>query len=497
MSDADAGEWVLINLDDKLAKRQGVPTRVPVPRKEFEGLATDGLGIDAMRRWSGQFIGSAPKDTTWRTENAALLASLEAFISKQELWTKAQQAFAANDYKRAMSTLRMIASVDPNDHAAKMNLGNALANTGDHAGALKQLESIRDTFAGDADYHLAVGQLHLSLNALQSAAEEMSLALEAKPDCKPAMDALMKMGVLVAIYEDPRDAESLVYVRSDRMLDGLKDAWDAPGRTAAYFLEQLAYHEAEGRFEVALAAADRALATSPTEAEAERARMGRIAALRNTKRKEEARAAIDAELKRSPAPAWAHVELACCHLEEGKADEGKAALDRALALDPSDQTALVLRFWPRDPKDITAVSNAIPALTGFAEAHPQAAGPLRSLARAKASIGADEEAADVFAKAVALAPDDDELRAEYWAQLSHAKKFEDVVKDAASLGDLSKKDWKLRWNEAEAQRGLGKTMETRAAFAAINADESLPVEVRRRAKRAVRAIEERASGSTR
>ena len=221
MSDADAGEWMLISLDDKLAKRQGVPPRVPVPRKEFEGLATDGLSIDAMRRWSGQFIGSAPRDPAWRTENAALLTSLEAFISKQELWAKAQQAFAANDYKRAMSTLRMIASVDPNDHAAKMNLGNALANTGDHAGAMKQLASIRETFNGDADYHLAVGQLHLSLGAVQSAAEEMSLALEAKPDCKPAMDSLVKMGVLVAIYEDPRDAESLVYVRSDRMIEGI------------------------------------------------------------------------------------------------------------------------------------------------------------------------------------------------------------------------------------------------------------------------------------
>ena len=36
--------------------------------------------------------------------------------------------------------------------------------------------------------------------------------------------------------------------------------------------------------------------------------------------------------------------------------------------------------------------------------------------------------------------------------------------------------------------------EARAAFSAINADESLHVEVRRRAKRAVRALEERLGG---
>ncbi|MBX3261209.1 MAG: tetratricopeptide repeat protein [Labilithrix sp.] len=491
---SDAGEWMLISLDDKLARRQGVPTRVPVPRAEMDGLASGGMGIDAMRRWAGQFIASAPKDGGWRTENAALLASLEAFIGKTELWSKAQQAFAANDYKKAISTLKMISAVDPNDHAAKMNLGNALANVGDHAGALKHFDAVRETFGGDADYHVSVGQLRLALGEPQEAADEMALALEANPECKPAMDALVKLGVLVAIYEDPRDAASLTYVRSDRVLEALEEEWSREGRTAAYFLEQLAYHEAEGRHAVALAAAERALAAGPNELEAERARMGRVAALLATGERDEARAAATSELARRPAPAWAHVELARCLFDEGKADEGRAELDRALALDPSDQTALLLRYWPREVKDIAAVQACIPALASFAEAHPQAAGAWRSLARAKAAVGADDEACALFARAVATAPEDDELRAECWAQLSHAKKFDEVLRDAASLDDIAKRDWKLRWNEAEAQRGLGKASEARAAFAAINADESLHVEVRRRAKRAVRAIEERAGG---
>ncbi|HVJ90947.1 MAG TPA: tetratricopeptide repeat protein [Labilithrix sp.] len=488
---SDVGDWMLISLDEKLARRQGVPERVPVPRAEIDNLASGGMSIDAMRRWAGQFISSAPKDASWRGENAALLTSLEAFIGKSELWAKAQQAFAANDYKRAISTLRMIASVDPNDHAAKMNLGNALANTGDHTGAKKQFDAVRETFSGDADYHLAVGQLCLALGELQKAADEMALALEANPQCKPAMDALVKLGVLVAIYEDPRDAASLTYVRSDRVLEALREAWDCDGRTASYFLEQLAYHEAEGRHDVALAAAERTLAMPTTEAEAERARMGRVAALLATGKRDEARAAATAELARTPEPAWARVELARCFFDEGKADEGRAELDRALALDPNDQTALLLRFWPRDIKDIAQIQACIPALATFAETHAGAPGPWRSLARAKAAINADDDACDLFARAVAIAPQDDELRAEYWAQLSHAKKFDDVLRDAATHSDIGKRDWKLRWNEAEAMRGLGKLSEARAAFAAINADDSLHVEVRRRAKRAVRALEER------
>lgn len=477
-------EWVLISLDEKLAKRQGVPPRVPVPKAEFEGLANKGMGIEAMRKWSASFISSAPKDTAWRTENAALMTQLEAFISKQELWAKAQAAFAANDFKKALSTLRMITSVDPNDHAARMNLGNAYANTGDHAKALESFNAVRDTFSGDADYHMSVGQLHTALGNLQGAADEFALALEANPECKPAMDSLVKLGVLVAIYEDPKDASSLTYVRSDRVLEGLEEAWNTPGRAASYFLEQLAYHEAEGRPNVALAAADRALAASPSEQEGERARMGKVAALLATGKRDEARELA----KKEGDKAWAHVELARCLFDEGKADEGRAELDAALKLDPNDQMALLLRFWPKEMKDIAQVQACIPALAAFAEAHANAAGPLRSLARAKAATGSDDEACAVFAKAVALAPADDELRAEYWAQLSHAKKFDDVIKDAASLADIAKRDWKLRWNEAEAMRGAGKKNEARAAFSAINSDETLHVEVRRRAKKAVNAL---------
>lgn len=491
---SDAGEWVVIGLDEKLARRQGVPARVPVPKTEFEALAEKGMSVEAMRRWAGLFVGSAPKDPGWRVENAALLTGLEAFIGKTELWEKAQQAFAKNDYKKAMSTLRMICSVDPNDHAAKMNLGNALANTGEHAKALEQLEAVRETFAGDADYHVAAGQLRLALGDAQKAADEMGLALEANPACKPAMDVLVKLGVLVAIYENPRDAASLVYVRADRVRESLAEEWALEPRTAAYYLEQLAYHEAEGRHGVALAAAEAALAAGGTGAEQERARMGLVAARRATGKHVEARAAIAKELERTPEPAWARVELARCLLDEGKIDEGRAELDRALALDPGDQAALLLRFWPRDVKDIAQIQACIPALSAFAEAHAPAAGAWRSLARAKAAIAADDDACALFARAVSLAADDDDLRAEHWAQLAHAKRFDDVIADAAKVSDVATRDWKLRWNEAEAYRGLGRRVEARAAFAALTLDEGLHVEVRRRAKRAVTAIDQQSSG---
>ncbi len=227
MSDKAEGKWMLTSMDEKRARRQGVPPRMPVPRSELTALADKGMTLDQIRTWIRDFLAEAGGNSSWRSENAAFVGSLEAFVSKTALLARAEQSFARNDYAKAISTLRMITSVDPDDHLTKMNLGSALANTGDHAGALAQFESIRATFGGETDYHLAVGRLQLTLGHPELATGEFVLALEADPACKPAMDALVKLGVLVAIYEDPRDPESLLYVRADGLLSVLAESWSA------------------------------------------------------------------------------------------------------------------------------------------------------------------------------------------------------------------------------------------------------------------------------
>ncbi len=135
---SDQGEWVLINLDEKAARRQGIPAGMPVPRKDFEGLAEKGLSIDLARKWIKDFLTNSPagKDGAWRKKNHKMVVALEAFLDKAPLWDRAQKAFAENDYEKAMSALKRIASMDPDDHAARLNLASAQANAGDFAGAL-------------------------------------------------------------------------------------------------------------------------------------------------------------------------------------------------------------------------------------------------------------------------------------------------------------------------------------------------------------------------
>jgi tetratricopeptide (TPR) repeat protein len=486
----EQSQWVLIGLDEKIARRQGLPSRLPVPRDEFEGLADKGLGIDAARVWIKDFLTNSElgKSGAWRKQNSAVVSSLEAFLDKAPLWERAQKAFSERDHEKAISALKRITTMDPDDHAARLNLASAQANLGDHAAALKSFQAIRKTFEGDADYHVAVGQVHLALQKKDAAIDEMVLALEARPDCQAALDAMVQLGVLVAIYESPRDAASLTYVRSDAVLTYLTGLWDAEPRDGAFYLEQLAYHERELRHEVALAAAERAAVAGGSGLE--RAELARIAALRALGRNDEALAAAQAYAERAPASSGAQVELARCLSAASRSEEAAAAIERALRNDPGDLAALSFRFWPADPADIQKVNGALPVLAAFVAAHSGSAGARRSLSRAELVVGRIDDALAGFAAAVALAPGDDDLRAEYWTELGNQQRYQDILADAAKIADISTRDWKLRWNEAEAYAALGKRIEARAAFSAINFDESLHVDVRRRAKRAVKAMDE-------
>jgi tetratricopeptide (TPR) repeat protein len=484
----EASDWMLISLDEKLAKKQGVPPRVPVPKGEFESLADKGMTVEQMRGWVHKFITTSPAmhNANWRTQNAALARSFEVFVAKKDGWAKAQDAFGKNDFKTAVGALRMLSNIDPNDHCARLNLASALASTGDHAAALTQLDAIVETWADDAEFHLTRANVLLALQRRDDAIGSLVDALERDPTFKPALDLLKNLGVLAAIYEDPRDAASLTYVRTDKVVEHMESVWGAAPRDVDYYLQQIAYHQMERRPGVAVVAAEKAVALGGEGADS-RAVSARITALRDLGRKDEALAAAKGQLERAPSAA-AHVDLARCLLALDKNDEANAELDRAIAADPGDLMALDLRWWPAERHDLEQLQAAIPKLEAHAEAHPQSAGAWRVLARARLAIADTEKAMPLFEKAVALAPGDDDLRAEWWAELVKHGKADVVLADAEKLGDVRTHDWKLRWNQAEAFATLGRKMEAQAVFTAINHDESLHVDVRKRAKRAAMGV---------
>lgn len=482
MSDDGTG-WMVITLEDKIARRQGVPAVIPVPKAELETIAEKGLGLDRVKAWVTAFLKAAPP--SWRAQNAPLAKRYDAFLSKLDMWKKGQAAFEKRDYPAAIASFKLIGNVDKEDHAAKLNLAASLSNTGDFTTALGHLESIRATFEGEADYHVAIGQVHLAMKETEKATEEMVLALEAKPDCLPALEALKGLGFLVTIYEDPKDAASLVFVRSDAVIEYLTGVWDAQPRETAFFLEQMAYHQAEGRHAVVLAAAEKASSASPG---LEALEAGRVSALRALGRTDESLAAAQAYLAKNPASARLEVELAQSLATAGKKDESAAATKRALAIDPGDLMGLTLQFGAEDPNDLEQVARTLPALKAYAAEHPTSAGALRVLARAKLATDATDEALDLLAKAVALTPTDEDLRTEYWGELRKAGKHEAVIADAETLADKTGCHWGLRWSEAESYAALGKKMEARTLYTQLNNDPKLHVDIRRRAKRAAMGL---------
>jgi tetratricopeptide (TPR) repeat protein len=487
MSEGD--EWLLINLDDIVAKRQGMPPQIPVPKAKFEGLAEKGLPAKEARTWCSDFLNNSEigKNAGWRKKNRDVVVAMEQFVDCGPLWDKAQKAFAEGDMEKAISTLKKITVQAEGDHSAKLNLASAYANTGQYEPALKYFKQIVATYKGDAEFHVAVGHVHVKMANKDLATEEFVNALEAKPDHQGALDALTQLGVLCKIYENPKDASSLLYVRADSVSDYLTGEWDKEERSVDFYLEQIAYHERERRYGVVFEAADRALKAAG-EGGNEIASLAKIAAYRALDQVDKALAEAKAYVEKNPSSVGGLVELARAYGSSNEIDQANATVDKALALDPGDLGALMLKFWPEDPNDVQKVGDMLPSLKAFVEAHGDITGTWRTLARAYLMLNRLDEALDLFKKAVDLKPEDDDLRSEWWAELAKHERPAEIIKDAEKLGDLKTRDWRLRWNEAEAYAGLGKMIEARACFSAINFDESLHVDIRRRAKRAVNSL---------
>jgi hypothetical protein len=65
------------------------------------------------------------KDGNWRKKNSQMVASLEVFLDKAPLLERAQKGFQEKDFEKAVSALKRIAAMDPDDHSSRLNFARA------------------------------------------------------------------------------------------------------------------------------------------------------------------------------------------------------------------------------------------------------------------------------------------------------------------------------------------------------------------------------------
>lgn len=471
------GAWQLVSLDEKTARKFGVPKTIPVPKGALEDLEKGGLEVETLRRNITTFLSQV--GPTFRTEHADTAKGLERFIAKVDVRKKAEDALKRGDVASAISTLKMVVNVDPDDHAAALNLAMAVASQGNTDDAIARMKRVRDTFEGDADFHHGLGQLYFSKRMKEEATAEFVSALEANPSHRGALDALVRLGELYAVYENPLDAASLVYLRRDAATSYLREAWEKSPPESGLAEMLAGYHGEEGRHDVVLALVEIVRTRTPLTP---KLLLLQCESLRALERFADAKAL--AEAHRELGPEFC-VEVSRALRGLGDEEGAQAALRGALAQDPGCLPAIFDAFFPASTDDLSALSEKLPLLADHAAAHPRSPGALRMLARALAAVGKVQEAADAYARAVAEAPEDDDLRAEQWTLFGKESRWGDILAEAAKLPNMAKRDVKLRWNEAEALLSSGKKVEAQAAFSAISMDDRLHVDLRKRAKRAV------------
>lgn len=474
-------EWVVLNLDAKQAKQHGMPDKMPMPKDEFEAVGIKGLTHETAHKWITEFLGAA--GPTLRQKEPATAKRYEAYLSKMKFWHDAQKAFSKRDFAKAASLLQLVANVDKEDYAAKQNLATVHAALGNHDAAIKVFNEIAEVWSGSAEYHVAFANTLLAAGKRDDATEQFVQALEASPECRPAMDGLVTLGLLVKIYEDPLDPKSLTFVRRDGLLGYLTEDWEKNPKSTEFLLRVGAYHESENRNDVALAAAERILASEPSH---EPALLLKASSLRRLGQVGAAQSLLRTYVAAHPESASALAQLADLAFENKDNAAAEQLVKQALAIDPGHLTALQLEFFHNlTPPTLEEAGAKVDAVEAYSKANPASAGALRLLGRILLQVNNEERAVAALQAAVALAPKDDDVLAEYLNALLRFGRFQTVTEVVGAVEGLAQRDWRLRWSEADAYLGLGKKMEARAAFTAINADENLHVAVRARAKRAV------------
>ncbi len=242
-----------------------------------------------------------------------------------------------NRLSDARKTLERLAEEDPKNPRHLLELARVAYLQHDFEGALGYLGHARDLTPGDARVHFLFGMVLVELNLPLEARKSVEKAVAIDPE-NPDYNYGLGSIILRA-----RDAASAV-------VSFRKYVAERPDDPRGHFALGVAYFAAGDyehcRSEMGVARGDPATAAGAGYF------LGRVA--RIDERLDEAAALLEGSIRLSPSFAEAYAELGRVRLRQGRTEDAKAAVERALALDrdsyQANGTLLAIYQRTRDPR---------------------------------------------------------------------------------------------------------------------------------------------------
>ncbi len=459
-----------------------------MPKVGALSMSTQFVWVDS-NSWELKFFG-LPSRIPWPADADPAKASEEPFDHEQLLHAielmgpEAEQPWkgylaAANNFDalaevlqdgegpEATTLLDEVEAVHPGTGFVAFHRGIVAREDGHYEEAIRHFEDAAHKTPEVPIVWLQLGMLQAQEGDRNKAIAALSNATKLNPRDRTAFEALASLKAIVKVLRDPKDPNSATYVGipqyrqlCEQQFSGMRDNHPA--------LLEFADFQLRNQFapDLGVQALERARELAPADPRT-------LSALANGYRiisqHDKAKAVAEDLANRFPteSPAW--MNLAQILAAAGDRDGERAALEKALELDPNAAPALAVLFKLADGPNADTERR----LAEHAEANKAPFGFL--LASDGAHNRGDHAAAlDYAARAYALEPEREEVLLHYCAMIGAAKDEPRLRRDIEPAVHTAKYTKRLDWNYAHALKNLGHTNEAINALISAASAEGAP-----------------------
>lgn len=433
----------------------GLPNRIPWPADaDVKGAseepfnhselvrAIESMGSEVEEPWKGYLAASSNFD--------ALVEMLED-----------------SECPEATTLLDEMEAAHPGTAFVAFHRGIVARQDGNYAEAIQQFENAARKTPNVPMIWLQLGMLQAQEGDRDKAIAALNNAARLNPRDPTAFEALASLKVAVKVLRDPKDPNSATYIGIPQFRQLCEQQFAQLRDNHAGLLE-FAEFQLRNEFapDIGVQALERARELAPADPRT-------LSALSNgyriLKQNDKAKVVAQDLAERFSTEPQAWVNLAQILAAGGDKDGERAALEKALELDPNAAPALGILFGLSEGPSAEAESK-------LAEHGESKKAPVAFLIASDAARTRGDHAAalDYAKKAFALAPEREEVLLQYCATIGDAKDDRLLRRDIEPAVHSGKYTKRLDWNYAHALKQLGETQEAVNALISAASAEGTP-----------------------